>query len=49
MIHAYYFSAHWCPPCRGFTPQLVKFYNIVNSDNMEETIKAQKEKSDKAA
>jgi nucleoredoxin len=22
-----YFSAHWCPPCRMFTPQLVKFYN----------------------
>jgi len=22
-----YFSAHWCPPCRGFTPDLVKAYN----------------------
>jgi nucleoredoxin len=21
-----YFSAHWCPPCRGFTPQLVEFF-----------------------
>eukprot|EP00941_MAST-03F_sp_MAST-3F-sp1_P004633 g4633.t1 len=27
-----YFSAHWCPPCRGFTPILSKFYNKVNSD-----------------
>jgi len=22
-----YFSAHWCPPCRGFTPELVKTYS----------------------
>lgn len=22
-----YFSAHWCGPCRGFTPQLIEFYN----------------------
>ena len=24
---AVYCSAHWCPPCRVFTPQLVKFAN----------------------
>jgi len=30
-----YFSAHWCPPCRAFTPNLVKFYNEVNIKNKQ--------------
>jgi len=41
-----YFSAHWCPPCRGFTPTLAKAYTdsykakdmeivFVSSDNDE--------------
>jgi len=30
-----YFSAHWCPPCRGFTPDLVKTYNQLKADGKE--------------
>ena len=31
---AFYFSAHWCGPCRAFTPKLVKFRNA-NKDKFE--------------
>jgi nucleoredoxin len=24
-----YFSAHWCPPCRGFTPKLAEAYTAI--------------------
>lgn len=27
-----YFSAHWCPPCRGFTPKLVETYKKLKAD-----------------
>jgi len=27
-----YFSAHWCPPCRGFTPELAKWYKGVKEE-----------------
>ncbi|MFT5905019.1 MAG: thiol-disulfide isomerase/thioredoxin [Cryomorphaceae bacterium] len=46
----FYWSAHWCGPCRKFTPQLVEFYNthgggekfeviLVSSDRSEEAMK----------
>ena len=25
--YAFYYSAVWCPPCKAFTPDLVKFYD----------------------
>ena len=28
-----YFSAHWCGPCRGFTPKLVETYKKVKAKN----------------
>jgi len=27
-----YFSAHWCPPCRRFTPLLIEFYNKLKKE-----------------
>jgi nucleoredoxin len=49
-FYAIYYSAHWCPPCRKFTPELVNFYQkhrkkhtnfeiiFVSSDNDEDSM-----------
>ena len=34
-----YFSAHWCPPCRGFTEQLVpKYHQLIEAGKPVEII-----------
>eukprot|EP00927_Polykrikos_kofoidii_P061114 TRINITY_DN559_c0_g1_i2.p1 TRINITY_DN559_c0_g1~~TRINITY_DN559_c0_g1_i2.p1 ORF type:complete len:157 (+),score=25.65 TRINITY_DN559_c0_g1_i2:61-471(+) len=33
-----YFSAHWCPPCRGFTPQLAKQYSASAAEKNIEVV-----------
>ncbi|CAF3899554.1 unnamed protein product [Rotaria sp. Silwood1] len=33
-----YFSAHWCPPCCGFTPVLINFYKQHSEDKNFEII-----------
>lgn len=33
-----YFSASWCPPCRGFTPQLVEFYTKYSAEKNFEVV-----------
>jgi len=34
-IYGLYFSAHWCGPCRKFTPKLVEYYNKIAGEHPE--------------
>lgn len=40
-----YFSAHWCPPCRGFTPKLVTFYKQLKEKKDFEIVFVSSDKS----
>lgn len=42
-----YYSAHWCPPCRAFTPVLVKFYNENKGKSSFEIIFVSNDRSEK--
>jgi thiol-disulfide isomerase/thioredoxin len=33
--YLFYYTASWCPPCRKFTPDLVKFYDEAKADSKE--------------
>jgi len=42
-----YFSAHWCPPCRGFTPDLIATYKKLVADGKPfELVFASSDKND---
>ncbi len=43
-----YFSAAWCPPCRKFTPELVKFYNSKHKKGNFELIFVSGDRDEKA-
>ena len=47
---AFYYSAHWCPPCRAFTPELSKFYDKVKKKHGDdfELVFVSSDKNEKA-
>jgi len=44
-----YFSAHWCPPCRGFTPKLAEAYEAYKAKGLDfEIVFVSSDKDEKA-
>jgi nucleoredoxin len=43
-----YFSAHWCPPCRGFTPQLAEWYTSSLKDKGLEIVFVSSDRDEKS-
>lgn len=43
-----YFSAHWCPPCRGFTPKLIEKYNASAVSNQVEVVFVSSDRDEEA-
>ena len=41
-----YFSAHWCPPCRGFTPKLAEFYKKHHGEKKFEIVFVSSDKNE---
>merc|ERR1711959_551595 len=44
-----YFSAHWCGPCRGFTPKLITFHNMLAEEGVKFPIIFASSDSDEAS
>jgi nucleoredoxin len=42
----FYFSAHWCPPCKGFTPELAQFYTSHADSKTFEIVFASSDRSE---
>jgi nucleoredoxin len=42
-----YFSAHWCGPCRSFTPELVKYYNQHHGGQLFQVLLVSSDHSDR--